>query len=87
MRLQGKNFFDEDCDIDNSINNMQLNESQDVSHVGTSLNGTNTLHLEMNDSKYNRKEKSLGELCRRFLSYYGKAQKDLLLLDQCTKEL
>ncbi len=40
-----------------------------------------------NDSKYNRKEKSLGELCRRFLSIYGKQQKDFLLLDQCTREL
>ena len=39
------------------------------------------------DSKYNRKEKSLGELCRRFLGIYGKEQKDLLLLDQCTREL
>ena len=37
--------------------------------------------------KYNRKEKSLGELCRRFLTIYGKKEKDLLLLDQCTKEL
>ena len=37
--------------------------------------------------EYNRKEKSLGELCRRFLSIYGKSQKDFLLLDQCTKEL
>ena len=31
--------------------------------------------------EYNRKEKSLGELCRRFLSIYGKQQKDFLLLD------
>ena len=38
-------------------------------------------------TEYNRKEKSLGELCRRFLSIYGKAQKDCLLLDQCTREL
>lgn len=37
--------------------------------------------------EYNRKEKSLGELCRRFLSIYGKDHKDCLLLDQCTKEL
>jgi transcription factor E2F7/8 len=37
--------------------------------------------------EYNRKEKSLGELCRRFLSIYGKQSKDFLLLDQCTKEL
>jgi transcription factor E2F7/8 len=29
----------------------------------------------------------LGELCRRFLSIYGKQQKDCLLLDQCTREL
>lgn len=42
---------------------------------------------DANDSKYNRKEKSLGELCRRFLSIYGKQQKDFLLLDQCTREL
>ena len=36
---------------------------------------------------YNRKEKSLGELCRRFLFLYGTPQKGLLYLDQCTKEL
>lgn len=37
--------------------------------------------------EYNRKEKSLGELCRRFLTIYGKEEKDFLLLDQCTQEL
>ena len=36
---------------------------------------------------YNRKEKSLGELCRRFLFFYGTPQRGLLYLDQCTKEL
>jgi transcription factor E2F7/8 len=36
---------------------------------------------------YNRKEKSLGELCRRFLFLYGRETQDLLYLDQCTKEL
>ena len=36
---------------------------------------------------YNRKEKSLGELCKRFLYFYGTPQKGLLYLDQCTKEL
>ena len=36
---------------------------------------------------YNRKEKSLGELCRRFLFLYGTPQKGRLYLDQCTREL
>lgn len=36
---------------------------------------------------YNRKEKSLGELCRRFLFLYGTPSRGILYLDQCTKEL
>jgi E2F/DP family winged-helix DNA-binding domain len=36
---------------------------------------------------YSRKEKSLGELCRRFLYAYGSEGKDVLLLDSCTREL
>jgi hypothetical protein len=36
---------------------------------------------------YSRKEKSLGELCRRFLQHYGVEGKGVLLLDSCTKEL
>jgi hypothetical protein len=36
---------------------------------------------------YSRKEKSLGELCRRFLGLYGGEGKSLLYLDQCTREL
>jgi hypothetical protein len=38
-------------------------------------------------SQYSRKEKSLGELCRRFLNAYGVEGKAVLLLDSCTKEL
>ena len=41
----------------------------------------------VDENKYNRKEKSLGELCKRFLCLYGREEKDLLLLDQCTVEL
>lgn len=37
--------------------------------------------------QYSRKEKSLGELCRRFLHSYGIEGKGVLLLDSCTKEL
>ena len=32
-------------------------------------------------------EKSLGELCKRFLSFYGQEGKGVLFLGQCTREL
>jgi hypothetical protein len=35
----------------------------------------------LEDGRGGRKEKSLGELCRKFLSIYGKEGKDLLMLD------
>ena len=42
----------------------------------------NAAQSRKNDEKqYNRKEKSLGELCKRFLCLYGSEDKDLLLLD------
>lgn len=39
------------------------------------------------DARYNRKEKSLGELCKRFLCLYGSQERELLFLDRCTTEL
>ena len=43
--------------------------------------------LATHDKEYSRKEKSLGELCKRFLVLYGREQPDLLYLDSCTAEL
>lgn len=42
---------------------------------------------DQSEKEYSRKEKSLGELCKRFLVLYGREQPDLLYLDSCTAEL
>ena len=57
---------------------VESNESKDKDTVGAAPSES---------VAYNRKEKSLGELCRRFLFLYGTPQRGLLFLDQCTKEL
>ena len=36
---------------------------------------------------YNRKEKSLGQLCKKFLSLYGSETYCLICLDACTQKL
>jgi transcription factor E2F7/8 len=51
------------------------------------LNSCLTIRKETKDKEYSRKEKSLGELCKRFLVLYGREEQDLLYLDSCTKEL
>ena len=58
---------------------VELNESKDKETIGGAAPSESVA--------YNRKEKSLGELCRRFLFLYGTPQRGLLFLDQCTKEL
>ena len=50
-------------------------------------NGHADLGPPSSQFQYSRKEKSLGELCRRFLGLYDSEHKSLLYLDQCTKEL
>ncbi len=36
---------------------------------------------------YNRKEKSLGQLCKKFLNLYGAESSCLISLDACTQRL
>jgi len=36
---------------------------------------------------YNRKEKSLGQLCKKFLKLYGEEKSCVISLDSCTKRL
>ena len=37
--------------------------------------------------KYSRKDKSLGELCKRFLYLYGNFENTVIALDECTRQL
>lgn len=60
---------------------------QTMSVLSQSNNNAAQSRKNNDEKQYNRKEKSLGELCKRFLCLYGSEDKDLLLLDQCTVEL
>jgi transcription factor E2F7/8 len=40
-----------------------------------------------NEGIYNRKEKSLGQLCKKFLNLYGSEKYCLICLDACTQKL
>ena len=65
-----------------------MREHQDPTELGlNTANYFNESVLDQSDVKYNRKDMSLGKLCRKFLKIYGKEAKGQLLLDQCTQEL
>ena len=73
-----------------SIANLALasQTSAPLARIHTEAKSTVDVNNDGQESAaYNRKEKSLGELCRRFLFLYGTPQRGLLYLDQCTKEL
>ena len=65
--------------------------SQTTDQIGNGFEARSEANGDADDgvesAAYNRKEKSLGELCRRFLFLYGTPQRGLLYLDQCTREL
>lgn len=42
---------------------------------------------ESRPQTYTRKDKSLGELCKRFLSLYGRKSTYMIALDECTQSL
>lgn len=66
---------------------LQNSDFDSVEDSEQELSGIAASQLTNGQTQYSRKEKSLGELCRRFLHSYGIEGKGVLLLDSCTKEL
>lgn len=84
-QVESSIFTEEPCNDLISISQPSLSVATKLNLEGRSAKDGENDGAE--STAYNRKEKSLGELCRRFLFLYGTPNRGILYLDQCTKEL